>query len=178
VVSDEPGDDELVRVPLGDRATMAGSDGIRLALRTATNSAPNLHGAYDLDERFFSGGKQPVVRCLGLLTRSDVLQSDVDASTLAGGFTFVAGNGTPVTLPATDAQDPGGVYTPVPFSLFKSQSGVRLPGGDDAEGAGSCAVLQPARALRSGGLRPLLIRRRLHLLDDLDLVAVGRSREI
>src|SRR5712691_4049340 len=101
-----------------------GGGGIRLGLRTFTDHvpAPNLQGAYDLDEQFFSGGKAAVVRCFGLITRADLLQTAVDTSTVGGGFTFVGANGSTVTLAATDTVDPGGVYNPTPFSLFKLQN--------------------------------------------------------
>jgi len=112
-------------LPLGDRSTMAppGLGGIRLGLRTATDHVPrNAQGAYDLDERFFSGGKSVSVRCFGLITRSDFLQAAADVSTAGGGFTFLASNGSTVILPITDTQDPNGVYNPAPFMLFKVQS--------------------------------------------------------
>ena len=57
-----------------------------------------------------------------MLTRSDVLAGGVDVSTAGGGHTFLAGNGSAVTLPVTDAQDPGGGYTAAPFSLFKIET--------------------------------------------------------
>jgi hypothetical protein len=117
-------------LPLGDRATMtpALGGGIRLALRTATDHlpSPNLHGAYDLDERFFSGGNVPLVRCFGVLTRSDLLPSATALATVGGRFTFVAGSGDPVTLPGPDPLDSGGVYTAGPFSLFKFQTTTAL----------------------------------------------------
>ncbi len=113
-------------LPLSTRLIMApsGGGGIRLGLRTATDHlpTPNLQGAYDLDEHFFSGGKSTTIRCFGVVTRGDLLQGAVDAATAGGGFTFVVSNGATTTLAATDAVDPGGVYNPTPFTLIKLQS--------------------------------------------------------
>jgi hypothetical protein len=119
-------------LPLSTRSVMSpgGGGGIRLGLRTATDHlpAPNLEGAYDLDERFFSGGRRTNVRCFGVINRTDILGPDVDISTAGGGFTFLAANGATVTLGATDTQDPGGVYNPSPFMALKIQSTTALGG--------------------------------------------------
>jgi len=113
-------------LPLSTRSVMSpgAGGGIRLGLRTATDHlpAPNLEGAYDLDERFFSGGLRKNVRCLAIITRANFLGTDVDISTAGGGFTFLAANGSSATVGPTDAQDPGGVYGPTPFMLLKIQS--------------------------------------------------------
>jgi len=113
-------------LPLSTRSVMTpvGGGGIRLGLRTFSEHLPtaNLQGAFDLDESFFSGGRSPVVRCFGQIARSDFLGTDVDAATAGGGFIFLGANGTATTLAATDTVDPGGVYNPTPFSLFKAQS--------------------------------------------------------
>ena len=113
-------------IPLGDRVTMGGGGGIRraLTLRSPVLPAPGIAGAYDLDERFLSGGKISPVRCFGLITRADLLQPGVDVSTQGGGWTAVAS--TTVTLAVNDSVDPGGIYPPGPFLMIAAQRSTAL----------------------------------------------------
>ena len=106
-------------LPLSDRATMSSGEGFRLALMPRIE-ATGLGGAFDLDEAFFSGSKTAPVQCFGLITRGDLLQPATAAATDGGGFTAVVS--TTLTLSAADSVDPGGVYGPGSFSMFKVQA--------------------------------------------------------
>jgi hypothetical protein len=101
-------------LPLSTRAVMApsGGGGVRLGLRTKTDHLPTpaLEGAYDLDEAFFSGGRRPVVRCFGFLTRADFLQPGVLAATAGGGYTTI--QSVAVTV-GTDS------FVSGPYTVFK-----------------------------------------------------------
>ena len=115
-------------LPLSSRANMApaGGGGIRWAGRAISDHlpSPNIQGAYDLDERFFSGGNVVRVRCFGVLTRASFLNGASDISTAGGGHTFMAGSGTAVVIaPATDTNDAqGGTYIGQPFTALKFQT--------------------------------------------------------
>lgn len=119
-------------LPLSTRSTMipATGGGIRWAGRAVTDHLPssNLFGAYDLDERFFSGGNVARVRCFGVLTRASILSGGSDTSTVNGGFTFLAGNGSGVVIaPVTDPNDAqGGTYIGQPFLALKFQTTTAL----------------------------------------------------
>jgi len=119
-------------LPLSTRSTMIPSTGggIRWAGRAATDHLPsgNLFGAYDLDERFFSGGNVARVRCFGVLTRASILSGGSDGQTVNGGFTFLAGSGTNVVIaPVTDTNDAqGGTYNGQPFIALKFQTTTAL----------------------------------------------------
>lgn len=119
-------------LPLSTRSSMipATGGGIRWAGRAATDHlpSPTQFGAYDLDERFFSGGNVARVRCFGVLTRSSILSGGSDTSTVNGGFTFLAGNGAiTVIAPVTDPGDPqGGNYLGQPFLALKFQTTTAL----------------------------------------------------
>ncbi len=112
-------------LPLGFRSAMAvpGGGGIRLALKT-DNDATDSAGAVDLDEQFFSGGKTTLVRCVGIITRSDFLQAAVVASTDGGGWTII--EDTTSTTSVTDPVDPDQDYGRHPYLMFKIQSSTAL----------------------------------------------------
>jgi hypothetical protein len=113
-------------LPLSTRANMipGTGGGIRWAGRTSSDHlpGPNSQGAFDLDERFFSGGLSPRVRCFGLLTRASFLSGGSDTSTVNGGHTFLAGNGTVITTNSIDPTDPLANYIGHPFMALKFQT--------------------------------------------------------
>ncbi len=117
-------------LPLGLRSAMApgGGGGIRRGLTTYTDHIPasGLAGAYDINEHFFSGGKQVPIRCLGFMTRPDFLMPAVVASTDGGGWTSFFS--VAITLPLTDPDDPGGPYVTGNYLLYKIQSTTALGG--------------------------------------------------
>ncbi len=121
-----------VAVPLGTRDAMspAGGGGIRRGLvasvdHTITGVATGgTAGAFNLDEQFFSGGKNIPIRCFGTFTRADLLQPAVDTSTAGGGWIPIVP--TTLTLSATDSVDPSGSYTTGPWLLFKVQTTTAL----------------------------------------------------
>src|SRR5262249_36056414 len=121
-------------LPLSNRSTMAPASGggIRWAGRAISDHlpAPNIQGAYDLDERFFSGGNVVRVRCFGVLTRASFLNGPSDISTAGGGHTFMTGSGTPVLIaPATDTHEAeAGTFGGQPFTALKCQSTTALGG--------------------------------------------------
>lgn len=116
-------------LPLSSGSVMAsaGGGGIRLGLQ-AFDPVTGSEGAFDLDEQLFSGGRRTPVRCLGIVTRADLLQPGVLATTDGGGWSLIAGvlGPSPLILSPTDPVDPGGVYGPEPFTMFKIQSATAL----------------------------------------------------
>ena len=97
-----------------------GGGGIRRGV-----GADDTAGAFDLDENFFSGGKKAAVRCLGFVTRNDVLQPAVVASTDGGGAAEITGVSTSTST--TDPVDPAQKYEPGPFLLFRIQTTTASP---------------------------------------------------
>ncbi len=117
-------------LPLSFRSAMApsGGGGLRVALTAHPNTLPSTtgSGAFDLDEHFFSGTKKAAVRCLGIITRGNLLQPATVASTDGGGWLKTVG--TTTTLSPTDSVDPGGFYESIDFLIFKIQTTTALGG--------------------------------------------------
>jgi len=118
-------------LPLSTEAAMipGGGGGIRRGLVTNVDHAfagapAGTPGATDLDEQFFSGGKNVAIRCLGFMNRADLLFAASDFSTAGGGWASIVAIAH--TLPATDAVDPGGAYTAGPYLAYKIQSTTAL----------------------------------------------------
>ena len=98
---------------LGETSSMApagGTSAIR-SVYTVENAA-GIGGAYNRDEQFFSGAKLLRIRCFGIATRGDLLNSPVLAATNDGGWTRLNRGGTQSVALVTDAGDPLGTYSP------------------------------------------------------------------
>lgn len=80
-------------LPLGPLQTMLGG-GIRTLVQ-GTNGI-GLGGAWDRDERFVSAGRIGILRCLGFLTRADVLTPGAVAATNDGGYLYAESFGATV----------------------------------------------------------------------------------
>lgn len=78
-------------VPLGFESAMtpSGSIGGITASYTMVNSAASLGGAYDMKEAFTSGSQPASVRCAGIVTRADMLQSGALANSNKGGMALL-----------------------------------------------------------------------------------------
>lgn len=91
-------------VPLGFESAMtpSGSIGGITANYTMVNSAANLGGAYDMKEAFTSGSQSAAVRCAGIVTRADMLQSGALANSNKGGMALLTTT-SPIAVPADKA---------------------------------------------------------------------------
>ena len=109
-------------VPLSAGTTMApsGGGGIRRAIRTSVDhgSLAGTAGAFDLDEQFFSGGKDLGIRCFGFFVQADLLQPGVVAATLGGGHFS--------TIPTTITGPPD--FTPGAYLLYRIMTTTALGG--------------------------------------------------
>lgn len=107
-------------LPLGTALTMSppGGGGIRAAYFPWDGVVANA-GAYNRDEKHFSGASRVGVRCMGSLTRENFLQAGALSSTAGGGWAYFGPSDVAITFPLTDADDPSGVaYNPAPASLI------------------------------------------------------------
>jgi hypothetical protein len=129
-------------LPLGARSAMtpASGGGIRMVLRANDGDHP---GAFDRDEQFFSGEKITPIRCLGIVTTADLLQPGPIAATLNGGWLHAESWGS-WTAPATDPDDPGGVYGQNDFLAYRIQSATAAAGLGTRQTVNAEPQLDPA----------------------------------
>ncbi len=113
-------------LPLGLSSAMTppGGGGLRATI-TASNGT--LAGAYDRDEQFWSGSKVAPVRCLGFVTRADVLQPATITQTDGGGFLYAESFATTATAP-TDPDDPSATYAGIQQLNYKVQAATAATG--------------------------------------------------
>jgi hypothetical protein len=116
-------------VPLGLETAMTPSGFIGGINGTYSmyNTAGSLGGAYDMKEAFTSGSLPKVVRCAGVITRADFLQSGALANSNLGGMGLLS---TLTTIGAPTAANAfAGLLTTANKSLVYSVQSTTLLGG-------------------------------------------------
>lgn len=113
-------------LPIGAVQTMSPvtGGGIRAVVQASNGISA---GAYNRDETFISGDRIATVRCLGIVTRSDMLQPATVTATNDGGFLYAESFGSVTTAP-TDPDDPSATYSSAEQLNYRIQSATAAAG--------------------------------------------------